>query len=117
MSWPKAFVRFPDKPKPRDFQRVTVWGFKQKGSYIENGTVIYGPVLAVEACFPDGRSDNYDSLADLAYQNMIIPLKNVVTLNWEAIDFLERTYGITKNWLIEQGIKFYVDGYGANEKY
>lgn len=116
MSWPKAFVRFPDKPAPHNFQRVTVWGFKHRGNYIEDGVWQCAPVLAVEAYFPDGRSENFDWQTQLSYQDMIIPLKNVVILNWEAAEWLNRVHGVTKEWLREQGIKLYADGYGADVK-
>jgi hypothetical protein len=116
MSWPKAFVRFPDKPKPHDFQRVTVWGFKWKGNYVEDEKRVEAPILAVEAYFPDGRSEDFNWETQLSHQDMIIPLKNVVILNWEASEWLGQTYGITKKWLREQGIRLMADGYGADVK-
>lgn len=116
MSWPKAFVRFPDKPAPRNFQKVTVFGFTTRGHYIEDGKAVHAPVLAVEAYFPDGRSEDFNWETHLGYQNLFVPLKNVVSLNWEATEWLNRTHGLTKDWLIAQGIKLFADGYGADVK-
>ena len=116
MSWPKAFVRFSDKPKPRDFQQVTVWGFTHKGWYIEGGKVVQAPVLAVTTYFPDGRPEGFDYETQLSYQNTFVPLRDVVTLNWEAVQWLERAHGVTKEWLRGQGIKLLADGYGADVK-
>lgn len=116
MSWPKAFVKFPDKLHPFSFQRVTVCAFINRGHYIEDGKAQHGPVLAVEAYFPDGRTKDFDWETQLGYQNLFIPLKYVVSMNWEAVELIHRTHGITKEWLIERGIKLYADGFGADIK-
>lgn len=116
MSWPKAFIRFPDKPKPHDFNRATVWGFTSRGHYIEDGKVVHGPVLAAEVYCLDGCPENFDRETQLGYQDMIIPFKHVVFLNWEATEWLHQTHGITRKWLRDQGVKLYADGYGADVK-
>lgn len=116
MSWPKAFVRFPDKPAPRNFQRVTVCAYIRRGHYVEDGKAPRSPVLVVEAYFPDGRSEDFNCETQLEYQNLFVPLKHVVSLNWEACGFLERVWGVTKDELREQGIQLYADGYGADQK-
>lgn len=116
MSWPKAFVRFPDKPKPMDFRRVTVLAYIERGRYIRDGKAVNRPVLAVEAYFPDGRPDDHDWEKQLTYQNLFVPLEDVVSLNCEAVDYLNSTYGLKKKWLREQGIRLFADGYGADQK-
>lgn len=111
MSWPKGFVKINGTTRT-----ATIWGFKHCGYYFVDGKVTEGPILATEIHFPYGRSEHVDYETTLSYTPVFVPLKDVVSLNWECIGFLERAYGITKDWLREKGIKLYADGYGADVK-
>ena len=112
MSLPKGFVKINGT-----IRTATIWGITQEGAYIVDGKVEMGPMLATSIEFPYGRSDDFNYETQLGrWTPVFIPLKDVVSLNWECIGFLERAYGITKDWLREKGIKLYADGYGADIK-
>lgn len=111
MSWPKAFVRINGTTRT-----ATIWGFKPNGFYLVDGKIEEGPLLATEIEFPYGRPDDWDWQTQIKHAPVFVPLKDVVSMNWECINFLERSYGVTQSWLREQGVKFYVNGYGADVK-